>query len=84
MHTELKQQHRAGIIHACILSAADVSLQLASLAAAGVLLVDWSRTGSFITTAVRPGKGPDGQPVKNIKVTGVAVRDVWGCDVAAG
>lgn len=42
--------------------------QLASLAAAGAILIDWSRTGAFITTAERPGKGPDGQQAKNIKV----------------
>jgi hypothetical protein len=43
-------------------------LQIASLPVAGVILIDWSRTGAFITTAQRPGKGPDGQQAKNIKV----------------
>jgi len=52
-------------ILACVLSSV---LQLSSLAVAGVLLVNWSRTGAFITTAQRPGKGPDGQQAKNIKV----------------
>jgi hypothetical protein len=47
-------------------------LQTASLPVAGVILIDWSRTGAFITTAQRPGKGPDGQQAKNIKVRDVA------------
>lgn len=53
-------------------------LQLASLSVSGVILVDWSRTGSFITTAQRPGKGPDGQQAKNIKVCCITVVDYDG------
>jgi hypothetical protein len=43
-------------------------LQLLSLAVPGVVLLDWSKTGGFITTAQRPSKQEDGQPAKNIKV----------------
>jgi hypothetical protein len=43
-------------------------LQLLSLAVPGVLLLDWSKTGAFITTAQRPIKQEDGQHAKNIKV----------------
>lgn len=45
-----------------------VMVQLVSLGVGGVVLVDWSKTGAFITTAQRPGKGPDGQQAKNVKV----------------
>eukprot|EP00879_Flechtneria_rotunda_P022706 GHRR01023981.1.p1 GENE.GHRR01023981.1~~GHRR01023981.1.p1 ORF type:complete len:618 (+),score=248.82 GHRR01023981.1:243-2096(+) len=38
----------------------------------GTVLVDWSKTGAYITTAQRPSKGEDGQPAKNIKVWDVA------------
>jgi len=34
----------------------------------GVVLLDWSKTGAFLTTAQRPSKQEDGQPAKNIKV----------------
>lgn len=33
----------------------------------GVVLLDWSKTGAYLTTAQRPSKGEDGQPAKNIK-----------------
>jgi hypothetical protein len=47
-------------------------LQLLSLGVPGVVLLDWSKTGAFITTAQRPSKGEDGQPAKNIKVKAAA------------
>jgi hypothetical protein len=43
-------------------------LQLLSVAVPGVVLLDWSKTGAFLTTAQRPSKQEDGQPAKNIKV----------------
>lgn len=48
-------------------------LQLATLPVPGVVLVDWSRTGTYLTTAQRPGKGADGQAAKNIKVRALAI-----------
>jgi hypothetical protein len=58
-------------------------LQLASLPVAGVILMDWSRTGAYITTAQRPGKGPDGQQAKNIKVRAESVTTPVPCCVWA-
>eukprot|EP00878_Enallax_costatus_P018803 GHUV01019817.1.p1 GENE.GHUV01019817.1~~GHUV01019817.1.p1 ORF type:complete len:612 (+),score=207.58 GHUV01019817.1:53-1888(+) len=42
--------------------------KLLSLDVAGAFLLDWSKTGAFLTTAQKPSKGADGQPAKNIKV----------------
>lgn len=69
----LQTQHAAvPVALSCCVRVRMSSLQIASLPVAGVTLIDWSRTGAFITTAQRPGKGPDGQQAKNVKVRGTA------------
>ncbi|KAF6264398.1 eukaryotic translation initiation factor eIF2A-domain-containing protein [Scenedesmus sp. NREL 46B-D3] len=50
--------------------------KLLSLAVPGVVLLDWSSTGAYITTAQRPSKQEDGQPAKNIKAWDTATGAV--------
>ncbi|WIA28435.1 hypothetical protein OEZ86_010979 [Tetradesmus obliquus] len=50
--------------------------KLLSLAVPGVVLLDWSKTGAFLTTAQRPSKQEDGQPAKNIKAWDTATGSV--------